>query len=105
MNHLSLKTIARLAPAVFALGLGATAVQAESYSYDTGRDVTFISTDAQVINHYQTVRQSFTCPNGMRLATFSSDGALARNTSSSGVAAYLWDGSEGGTSLTETFTN
>jgi hypothetical protein len=105
MNYLSLKTLARLAPAVFALGLGATAVQAEGYTYDTGRDVTFTSTDAQVINHYQTLRQSFSCPNGMRLATFSSDGALTRNTSSSGVAAYLWDGSEGGTSLTETFTN
>jgi hypothetical protein len=84
---------------------GAGIVHAQDYIYEADRNVTVIQADHEVINHFDTVSRTFTCPNDSVLATFTSDGALWRNQSSGGVNATQWSGSEGANSLTLTFTN
>src|SRR5919199_3282950 len=104
MSLHSLKTLVRVAPALLALGLGSTAVHAQGYSYIPERDTTIVSFDQRVINHFDTQRQTFSCPDGRTIGTFA-NGDTWRNLSSSGVDAYVWSGGEGSNSLTMTFTN
>jgi hypothetical protein len=104
MSLLNLKALARIAPAFLVLGLGTSAVHAESYSYIAERDTTIISFDSRPINHFDTQRQTFSCPNGGTIGTFA-NGDTWRNTSSGGVDAYVWSGGQGSNSLSMTFTN
>jgi hypothetical protein len=93
-----------MTPALLALGLGATAVHADGYSYVAERDTTIVSFDPHVINHADTVRQTFSCPGGHTIGTFA-NGDTWRNVSSDGVDAYVWSGGQGSSSLAMTFTN
>jgi len=104
MQFSSLKFLARVTPALVALAVGATAVHADGYSYVAPRDTTIISVDPKTINHWDTKRETFSCPSGHTLGTFA-NGDVWRNTSSDGVDAYVWSGHEGDTSLSMTFTN
>jgi hypothetical protein len=104
MSLRTLKSLVGIAPALLALGLGSTAVHAESYSYIAERDTTIVSFDPRVINHFDTQQQTFSCPDGRTIGTFA-NGDTWRNLSSSGVDAYVWSGGQGSNSLTMTFTN
>ena len=84
---------------------GAGVVNAQDFIYEADRNVTVIQADHEVINHFDTVTRTFTCPGGSSLSTFASDNALWRNQSSDGVNGTLWTGSAGDSSLTLTFSN
>jgi hypothetical protein len=84
---------------------GAGVVNAQDFIYEADRNVTVIQADHEVINHFDTVTRTFTCPGGSSLSTFASDNALWRNQSSDGVNGTLWSGSAGDSSLTLTFSN
>ena len=103
------RSLARLVAPLGAAGVlasfGVGAVHAQDFIYEPDRNVTVIQADHEVINHYDTVSRTFTCPNGSALSTFASDGALWRNQSSDNVNGYLWSGAAGDSSLTMTFTN
>lgn len=104
--HRSLaRLLAPLGTAGILASVGVGAVHAQDFIYEPDRNVTVIQADQNVINHLDTVTRTFSCPDGSALATFAADGALWRNQSSDGVIGTLWSGSEGGSTLTLTFTN
>lgn len=104
--HRSLaRLLAPLGAASVLASVGAGAVHAQDFIYEPDRNVTVIQADHDVINHFDTVTRTFSCPDGSSLSTFASDDALWRNQSSDGVNGTLWSGGAGAGSLTLTFTN
>ena len=105
MSRSFTRLLAPLGAAGVLASFGVGAVHAQDFIYEPDRNVTVVQANHEVINHYDTVSRTFSCPDGSALSTFLSDGALYRNQSDNGVASYLWSGSAGGSSFTLTFTN
>jgi hypothetical protein len=105
MHRSFARLLAPLGAAGVLASLGTGAVHAQDFIYEADRNVTVVQADHEVINHYDTVSRTFSCPDGSVLSTFLSDGALYRNQSSDNVNETLWSGGAGGSSFTLTFTN
>ena len=76
MTRLFTRLVAPLGLAGMLASAGGGIVHAQDFIYEPDRNVTVIQADQEVINHYDTVSRTFTCPNDSVLSTFAADGAL-----------------------------